>query len=113
MFEIYPKIYVCDTLVLATPVYFFSFSAQIKNAIDRLETLTGRPLPIKSSILLATYYQDPSSGTIEPLVAQYQKIASYLGWKDEGIVAVPHMDLVGDIVGNPGLDEATKLGNSI
>lgn len=70
MQELYPLIDSCDTLVIATPVYFFSFSAQFKAAIDRMEAkMGGAPRSIRSSVLLATYYQAPDSGTIEPVLA--------------------------------------------
>lgn len=113
MQEISSHIYECDTLVLASPVYFFSFSAQIKAAIDRLETLTGKKLPITSSVLLTTYYQAPDSGAVDPLIHQYKTIANYLGWEDKGIIAVPHMDDVGDIADHPMLAEARALGRRL
>ena len=114
MQEIYPYADGFDTIAFATPVYFFSYSAQIKAALDRLEAKMGTDeRPFKSCALLATYYQAPDSGTIEPVLALYRKVASYLGWHDEGCVCVPHMDGPADIEGNPALDEARRLGKGL
>ena len=38
--EIYPLCKVCDTIVLASPLYFWSFSASIKAFIDRLSAIS-------------------------------------------------------------------------
>lgn len=46
MESIIGRYYECDTLVLATPVYFYSFSALIKNFIERLLPTT-KPEPMR------------------------------------------------------------------
>jgi multimeric flavodoxin WrbA len=43
-----------DVLVLATPVYYFSFTAQLKLAIDRTYALLKERTPIKRRALLIT-----------------------------------------------------------
>jgi len=53
MVEIYEKMMWADVIVLATPVYFFSMSAQLKTMIDRLRPIY-RKMAGKAFCLIAT-----------------------------------------------------------
>lgn len=55
MQEIYPLLEKCDTVVLASPLYFWSISARTKAFIDRLYAIsTDDKYPHKNSVLLMT-----------------------------------------------------------
>ncbi len=62
MKDIYPKIEAADAIVLASPIYFFSLSAQAKLFLDRWYAFGGtqkyRPLHGKDMALLLTYGDD-------------------------------------------------------
>ncbi|HHW48704.1 MAG TPA: flavodoxin family protein [Clostridiaceae bacterium] len=112
MQEIYKELYKADMLVLASPIYWWGFSAQLKAVIDRMFVNESKPLPIKSSALLLVC-ADTDATTVEPVISQYKKIISYTGWKDVGIIAQKGVSDKGDITGCQSLIDARELGRSI
>jgi len=112
MQQAYVHLRECDILVLATPVYFFSLSSQIKAFIDRLYCDIGKPLSIQSSVLL-TVQEDTNPTVADNAVHTYRSIANYIGWENLGIVTVQGVKGVGAIIGNPKLGKAYTLGASI
>ena len=85
--KLMPKMLEADMVVLATPLYYFGMSAQIKTVIDRFYSRTGS-LHNKKSILMATAW-DSKNWTMAALVQHYETLAKYMQWKDCGkILAV-------------------------
>jgi hypothetical protein len=112
MTEIYHELYQADMVVFASPIYFYGLSAQIKTVIDRLFTMTGKSYPITTSILLSPF-ADTDITVKDPIVMHFKAISQFMGWEVKGIITVPQVDQKGDIIGNPSLEEAEKLGQSI
>ena len=52
---IFDKLEHADVLVIASPVYFYGVSSQLKTIIDRLHTPKRNQLKIKKSALLLCY----------------------------------------------------------
>ncbi len=109
-----PMLEEADVLVLATPLYWFSFPAQLKAAVDKFYSLLmgKRPLKIKECALLVTAETEEMED-FAGIVKSYELIADYLQWQDRGKVLVPNVNLPGDIKGSPALDDARNLGKSI
>lgn len=74
----------CDMIVLATPLYYFGPSAQIKTVIDRFHSRSER-LNGKKSLLMATSY-DNTDWTMKALVTYYDTLVRYMKWTDVGNV---------------------------
>ena len=70
-----------DMLVLASPIYFFSPSAQLEAAIQRMHA-KGIPDNIRESAMILT---SGSPGVYDAAKAQYKAIFDYLGTRDRGI----------------------------
>jgi multimeric flavodoxin WrbA len=102
----------CDVLVLASPIYFFTISAQLKAFIDRMFCSIGKPFATKSTALLLVH-EDKDPAVANNAINTYRSIICYTGCEDLGVVAVPNVDDAGAIAGNPKLDEARALGESI
>ena len=103
-----------EVIVLASPLYWYDFTAQLKAVIDRLSAYTGRGiLQIKESALLlcgAVEEREKFAGAIEV----YRLITQgSLNWTDRGIVLAPGCGDKGAILGHPALEEARALGKSI
>jgi multimeric flavodoxin WrbA len=109
MQRFYPLLHSCDLLVYATPVYSFTFTAQIKAFIDRMFCGIGKPFAIKSTVLL-TVCEDKDASIMQHIVGTYRAIITYAGWKDKGTVTVSCVYKKGDIANNPKLAEARILG---
>ena len=112
MQQAYGYLYECDVLVLASPIYFFSLSAQTKTFIDRLYCDIGKPFAVSSTALL-TVQEDENASVASNAINTYRSIINYIGWENLGIVTVPSVRDAGAIVGNPKLGEAYSLGASI
>lgn len=114
MAQIYPAVKSCDVLVLATPLYYWNMSGQIRTAIDRLFALEEgdgnllRGHGRASALLMAA-----EGHGFEDVLTYYNHLMNHLRWKNLGyVLAGGNMD-VGDIVGKPELQEAYNLGMSI
>lgn len=114
MQEIYPKLLAADALLLASPIYWFTYSAQLKNCIDRWyglwnnrhDFLRGKPVGIILS------YEDASlevSGGINA-VHSLESTINYIGARYVGCVH-GSMAAVGDAEKNPEIMEsAAQMG---
>jgi len=101
-----------DVLVLASPVYFFSVTAQIKLAIDRLFALLEVGTPIKRAALLMTC-GDARKVVAESSIAMFRQICAYQKWEEAGIIVAPGLHSPGEIEGRAELEQAKRLGESI
>lgn len=112
MQDFYPELRWCDTLVYASPVYCFTFSAQIKAFIDRMYCGIGKPFGIADTVLL-TALEDKDPSVANYIIDTYRALTAYCHMNDAGVVAVNNVYAKGAIEGNPGLDEAYQLGRSL
>jgi multimeric flavodoxin WrbA len=101
-----------DALVLASPVYYFSVSAQIKLAIDRFFALLEVGMPVKCAALLMTC-GDSSKGAAASSISMFRQICAYQKWEEVGIIIAPGLHTPGEIEGRPELEQAKRLGESM
>lgn len=113
MEQIYPAYKEADVVVLASPLYYWTISGQLKCAFDRLfavaECDPGYTNPRKESALLMA----AEGNGFEETVYWYDRLMGHIGWKDCGKVLCGGVMAVGDIEGKPELEEARRLGASI
>ncbi len=109
-----PMIEKADVLVFASPLYWFTFPAQLKAALDKFYAfMVGeRKLNIKESVLLVTAETDEMED-FNGIIRTYELAADYLNWKDRGRILVPEVGEAGAIKGCPLLDDARNLGKNI
>lgn len=114
MAQIYPAVRECDVLVLATPLYYWNMSGQIRTAIDRLFALEEGDGNVlrghgRSSVLLMV----AEGNGFEDVLTYYNHLMEHLRWKNLGHVLAGGVGAVGDIAGKPELEQAYELGRSI
>jgi len=111
--EVAPLIEQADTIVFASPLYFFSFTTQIKALTDKFYSfhIGNRPLKIKESILLACG-ETTDMADFEGMIKTYELIANYMQWKDRGQIIVSDVNNKGEIneKAQAYLQEARELG---
>lgn len=117
MSQIYPVYKTADIIVLASPMYYWSITGQLKCAFDRLfaiaELNPNYENPQKECILLMTS-EGNTSDNFAPVKAFYEGLISHLGWKNLGIVYAGGNMNIGDILNKPEqLKQAEDLGKSI
>lgn len=80
------KILDADMLVLATPLYYYGMSAQLKTMLDRFcafnSSITRKRM--KSALLTVAWNSD--GWTFDALEAHYQTLVRYLAFKDQGMI---------------------------
>ena len=109
---IYEKMAHADMLVIASPVYFYGLSAQLKAVIDRCHNPIRDTFRIKKMALLLV-----GAATLpelfDSILAQYQLCLNFFKLEDAGRVLVCGVKDKGDIKNTDALNEASKLGQSI
>lgn len=93
MQTVYEQITQCDMIVFATPVYFWTISAQMKAVIDRLYAI-GVPsdkgyfsYPKLQTVLLATSADTEKHFWVFESVRQYfERLTDYLRWERRGML---------------------------
>ena len=109
---IYEKMASTDMLVIASPVYFYGLSAQLKTLIDRFHNPIRDTFHIKKVALLLV-----GAATIpelfDSILTQYQLCLNFFKLEDAGRVLVHGVKDKGDIKNNEALNEAILLGRSI
>ena len=101
-----------DTLVLASPIYFFTITAQLKLAIDRTYALLRDKPPINKAALLLTC-GDKDGGAAEGAIVMFKRMCAYLKWEDAGVILATGLHYVNDIDGREELGQAAAFGREI
>lgn len=116
MRKLEPLLEKADVLVVATPIYWSLFPAQVKAPIDRLYEYDpvngGKKLAIKESVLLACG-ETENKEDFRLIKEAFAMISEFNGMKVREMIAVPNVNYKGDINGNAALEQAKKLGEEI
>lgn len=113
MQDIYKALYEADTVVFATPLYYYGISSQLKAIIDRFYAgYLGKPYPITSSVFLMTLGATQKADC-DMSVAQYHTISRAMQWEDKGVILAEGVLNKGDIVGHKALLKAEELGKQM
>lgn len=112
MQRLYPILASADVIAVASPVYFYGISSQLKALIDRLHTPFRNGFRVKKlALLLAAASSRPT--VFDAIVVQYELIASYFQLADLGRVTVQGVKDEGDVEKTDALQKAYDLGRSI
>lgn len=113
MSKIYPIYKSADIVVLASPLYYWSVSGQLKTAFDRLfavaECNPNYENPHKKSILIMA----GEGYGFEESEFWYDRLNKHLGWISLGKILCGGVMDIGDIKNKKELELAYNLGKSI
>lgn len=101
-----------DMVVFASPVYYFSMSAQIKTVIDRFYAINDKISTPKKAVLILSY-ADTSKSVAEPIIKHYETMLDYLGWSDCGKLLAQGVWRTGDVDKTDYCKQAYNLGKNI
>lgn len=112
MNKVYEKLAQADVLCIASPVYFYGISAELKAVIDRLHTPKRNGFKIKKlALLLVAAAGLPE--VFDSILVQYKLVLNFFKLEDAGKVLVREVKDIGDIKGNKSLSDAFELGKTI
>ncbi len=106
----------CEVLLIATPLYWLGFPAQVKAAIDKLYAYGGsgglRPLTIRECYLFVCG-GDVDKAEYQPVIQAYEASAEFLGWKNRGIIQTGGVDAEGALEASGVLEQAEEMGKTV
>ncbi len=114
MAQIYPAVKESDVVILASPLYYWNMSGQLRTAVDRLFALEEgdenllRGHGRSSALLMAA-----EGHGFDDVVLYYDHLMEHLKWENLGHVLAGGNMAVGDIKGKSEIDEAYNLGKSL
>ena len=114
MGKIYPAVRESDVVVLASPLYYWNLSGQLRTAVDRLFALEEgdgnllRGHGRASALLMAA-----EGNGFGDVLTYYDHLLEHLQWQNLGHVLAGGNGDAGDIDGKPELRAAYDLGRSI
>lgn len=114
MDKIYPVVKDSDVVVLASPLYYWTMSGQLRTALDRLFALEEGDGNLlrgngRSSVLLMA----AEGHGFEDAVLYFDHLMEHLRWNNLGKVLCGGVMDVGDAQGRKELNDARELGRSI
>lgn len=109
-----PMLENADMIVFCTPLYWFTFPAQLKAAIDKFYSFYAakKKLKIKEAVLIVCGGTEDTKD-FEGIIKTYQLIVKHQGWKSREILIIPKVNEIGDIKNTGGLEAARNIGLSI
>ena len=111
---IYPAVKACDVMVLATPLYYWNMSGQLRTAVDRLFALEeGEGNLLRGNGRSCALLMAAEGNGFEDVVQYYDHLMGHLKWENLGHVLAGGNMNVGDIQGKPEIQQAYELGRSI
>ena len=114
MAAIYPKVKEADVIVLASPLYYWTISGQLKSAMDRLFALEeGDGQKLRGNGKAGVLLMAAEGNGFEDSLNYFNHLMEHLQWKNLGAVLAGGNAAAGDIAGKPELQKAYDLGASI
>jgi multimeric flavodoxin WrbA len=109
MAEILEKLAVADVIVMATPVYFYSMSAQMKTLIDR--TCAGYTRISNKELYFIVSAADPNHGAMERTLEGFRGFTDCLNNPvEKGVIYGTGAWNVGEIKNKPAMKQAYEAG---
>lgn len=112
MQQIYDKLAKADMSVIASPVYFYGISAQLKAIIDRLHNPIRDTFKIRKTALLLVG-EDTLPELFDSILSQYKLCINFFNIEDCGKVLVRGVKEKGDVNKTSAIQEAFKLGKNL
>lgn len=111
MSVIYKKLAESDVLVIASPLYFYGVSAQLKAVIDRLHTPARNRFGIKKLALICVGAAKLPE-MFDSLISQYELVLKFFKFEDAGRLLISGAKEKGAVSADE-LERAYLLGKSI
>ena len=114
MAKIYPAVRGADVVVLASPLYYWTLSGQIRTAFDRLFALEeGDGNLLRGNGRAGALLMAAEGHGFDDAVQYFDHLMAHLRWQNLGHVLAGGNTDAGDIAGKPELEQARALGASL
>ncbi len=113
MLKIYPEYKAADVVALASPLYYWTISGQLKTAFDRLFAVAECDNDYRNSKKECVLLMTAEGNGFDESVYWYDNLMKHLKWKSLGKVLCGGVTAIGDIAGRKEIADAYELGKSI
>ena len=114
MIQIYAAVRECDVIVMASPLYYWNMSGQLRTAVDRLFALEeGDGNLLRCHDRSCALLMAAEGNGFEDVVQYFDHLMEHLRWKNLGHVLAGGNGEVGDIQGKPEIEQARALGRAV
>ena len=114
MDQIYPAVKEAEVVVLASPLYYWTMSGQLRTALDRLFALEeGDGNLLRGNGRASALLMAAEEHGFDDAVLSYDHLLEHLRWENLGHVLAGGNMNVGDIKGKTEIQQAYELGKSI
>ena len=114
MDQIYPAVKEAEVVVLASPLYYWTMSGQLRTALDRLFALEeGDGNLLRGNGRASALLMAAEEHGFDDAVLYYDHLLEHLRWENLGHVLAGENMNVGDIKGKTEIQQAYELGKSI
>ena len=101
-----------DAIALASPVYYYTWNAQMKAVLDRSVAVSSK-MRDKTFYLLSAG-QAPDESYMKPMIEDFRRyIGCFKGSLEGGYAFAYGVDRPGDVEGTPELGQAYDMGRSL
>jgi multimeric flavodoxin WrbA len=104
---------VADVLAIFSPVYWFSFPAQLKATIDKMYCFYNGEQPVGPKESFLVMVAGGPSSVFDAAIANYNMIADLLAMDNKGHIVVPNVHDAGAVNDTPAVDGMRRLGEAI
>lgn len=112
--KIAEKLLNADAIVIAAPVYWYSFPTAVKAVIDKFFALySGKQLFTGKKCALISCCEDNAMEAFNGLVFAYSESFKLMGAELSGEVLIPGVNDIGDIEKTGGLEQAKVLARKL
>lgn len=113
--ELAAKIEEAETIVLACPVYWYDFPAQMKLVIDKFIAFlwSKKPTSPKQMVLLSCAQETDEAYVFAGIDTAFECTAEHLGWPVAAKIERGGIDHEGDVNKSDVLDVCFELGKSL
>lgn len=113
MYELYPKIIEADVIACVTPLYYHSYTAQLKTVIDRYYAKDKFLCGAKKKAILIVTGANPNEWVTNGITTTFDTSLKYLNWKDAGKILAINCATIDKIKNTNFPELAYKLGLSL
>lgn len=112
--KVAPMVEQADVVVFAAPLYWYTFPTQLKRVIDNFYAFYcgKREIQGKRAVLLSCG-EDSRYTMFDGIQRTYELMMPILGWSNAGMVLVPGVNEVGDILETDALKQCEQLGKTM
>jgi len=110
MSQIYPALLSADAVALATPLYYFNMTGQLKKAVDRFFAVNPALKCASKKLCLIAACHDEDGWAMDTLKANHRALCNNLGWNEGGMVLAFGSNTREDVEGSGYRAQARALG---